>query len=287
MRIEFWGVRGSIPVPGPSTVRYGGNTSCVSVQADGRWIVFDAGTGIRPLGRRIVSEGGGLDINLFLSHVHWDHIQGFPFFAPALRSDARLTVHGSDSHDRTLASILQGQMEGPNFPVSLQQMGAAVHFVPLSEGAIVPLHDGAGRPFASVANARLNHPNGVLAYRLLEESTGSSVVYATDTEHVPGRIDDALVELARDADVLIYDGMYTPEEHPSRQGWGHSTWQEGVRVARAAGVRHLVVFHHDPERSDEQLDALHAVASAHARASGGPESVSFAREGMVLDLPVG
>lgn len=278
-------MRGSIPVPGPTTVRYGGNTSCVSVQVEGRWIVFDAGTGIRPLGRRILSEGANLDISLFLSHVHWDHIQGFPFFAPAMQSRANLMVHGSDSHDRTLASVLQGQMEGPNFPVSLQQMGAQVRFWPLAEGAVVPLHDELGRPYASVANARLNHPNGVLAYRLVESSTGASVVYATDTEHFPGRIDDNLVELARNADLLIYDGMYTQDEYPSRQGWGHSTWVEGLRVARAAGVRHLAIFHHDPERSDDQLDELASVAAA-AAATAAPElHVTFVHEGLILDIP--
>lgn len=285
MRIQFWGVRGSIPVPGPTTVRYGGNTSCVSVQIQGHWVVFDAGTGIRPLGRRILSENGDLDISLFLSHVHWDHIQGFPFFAPAMQSRAKLTVHGSDSHDRTLASIVHGQMEGPNFPVSLQQMGAQVGFRPLAEGAIVPIHDERGTPFASVANARLNHPNGVLAYRLVESSTGASVVYATDTEHIPGRIDESLVELARNADLLIYDGMYTPEEYPARQGWGHSTWTEGLRVARAAGVRHLAIFHHDPERTDDQLDELARSAIRSASTTNPDLPVTFVHEGLVLDIP--
>lgn len=285
MRIQFWGVRGSIPVPGPSTVRYGGNTSCVSVQIGGHWVVFDAGTGIRALGRKILAEGGPLDISLFLSHVHWDHIQGFPFFTPAMKSGARLVVHGSDSQDRTLASIVHGQMEGPNFPVSLQQMGAQVGFLPLAEGSIVPLLDADGTPFASVANARLNHPNGVLAYRLIERSTGASVVYATDTEHFDGRIDDTLVDLARSADVLVYDGMYTPEEYPARQGWGHSTWYEGLRVARSAGVKHLVVFHHDPDRTDDQLDLLNAHVVDQVRTIDSSIQVSFAREGMVLELP--
>lgn len=285
MRIEFWGVRGSIPVPGSCTVRYGGNTSCVSVQVDDHRVIFDAGTGIRPLGRQIVSEGGDLDISLFLSHVHWDHIQGFPFFAPAMQSRARILVHGSDSQDRTLASIVHGQMEGPNFPVGLQQMGAQVRFLPLAEGAIIPLHDSRGAPFASVANARLNHPNGVLAYRLVEESSGASVVYATDTEHIPGRIDETLVELARSADILVYDGMYTPEEYPSRQGWGHSTWLEGVRIARAADVKNLIVFHHDPDRDDDALDRLEKGALEHVRSIGSGLSIAFAREGMVLDAP--
>jgi len=285
MRIEFWGVRGSVPVPGPSTVKYGGNTSCVSVEIDDRRVIFDAGTGIRPLGRQIVSEGGDLDISLFLSHVHWDHIQGFPFFAPAMQSRARILVHGSDSQDRTLASIVHGQMEGPNFPVGLQQMGAQVRFLPLAEGAIIPLHDAQGKPFASVANARLNHPNGVLAYRLVEESSGASVVYATDTEHVVGRIDESLVDLARDADILIYDGMYTPEEYPARQGWGHSTWQEGLRVARAAGVKRLVIFHHDPDRSDDRLAALEEFAVSQARVIDPGIGMVFAREGMLLEAP--
>jgi len=285
MRIEFWGVRGSIPAPGPNTVRYGGNTSCVAVNLGGHWVVFDAGTGIRALGSRIVRDPGDLDIALFLSHVHWDHIQGFPFFAPAMQKRSRIAIHGADSHDRTLASIVHGQMEGPNFPVGLEQMGASVRFQPLREGAIAPLHGADGKPIASVANARLNHPNGVLGYRLVDEGGRGSMVYATDTEHSPGRLDEALVELARDADVLIYDGMYTPDEYPSRQGWGHSTWLEGVRVAHAAGAKHLVVFHHDPDRTDDQLDALEALARAHAREVDPALRLSFAREGAVLEVP--
>lgn len=283
MRIEFWGVRGSIPAPGPNTVRYGGNTSCVSARCDGAWVVFDAGTGIRDLGKTIVTADGDPELFLFLSHVHWDHIQGFPFFAPAMRRNARILIHGADSHDRTLSSIVHGQMEGPNFPVGLEQMGATVRFQSLPEGAIAPLLDATGTPVASVANARLNHPNGVLGYRLVEESTRTSVVYATDTEHSQGRLDQALVELSRDADVLIYDGMYTPEEYPSRQGWGHSTWLEGVKVAHAAGVRHLVVFHHDPDRTDDQLDALAEHARVEAAAIDPQLRISFAREGMVLE----
>lgn len=284
MRIEFWGVRGSIPAPGPNTVRYGGNTSCVSARCGGAWVVFDAGTGIRDLGKTIATADGDPELFLFLSHVHWDHIQGFPFFAPAMRRNARILIHGADSHDRTLSSIVHGQMEGPNFPVGLEQMGATVRFQSLPEGAIAPLLDARGTPLASVANARLNHPNGVLGYRLVEESTRASVVYATDTEHSQGRLDQALVELAHDADVLIYDGMYTPEEYPSRQGWGHSTWLEGVKVAHAAGVRHLVVFHHDPDRTDDQLDALAERARAEAASIDPQLRLSFAREGMVLEL---
>lgn len=284
MQIEFWGVRGSIPVPGASTVRYGGNTSCVSVRLGDHWVVFDAGTGIRPLGRRMLAQPGPLEISLFLSHVHWDHIQGFPFFAPAFQSRAHIHIHGSDSQDRTLASIVGGQMEGPNFPVALDQMGGRLRFRPLAEGSIQPLSGPDGVPFASVANARLNHPNGVLGYRLVEESTGASVVYATDTEHREGGLDHTLVQLARGADVLVYDGMYTPEEYPSRQGWGHSTWLEGVRVAHAAGVGHLVVFHHDPERSDDQLDDLQGIAQAAAAAMDPGLRVTFAREGDVLEI---
>jgi phosphoribosyl 1,2-cyclic phosphodiesterase len=287
MQIEFWGVRGSIPVPGANTVRYGGNTSCVSVRLGDHWVVFDAGTGIRPLGRHMLAHDGPLEISLFLSHVHWDHIQGFPFFAPAFQNRAHIHIHGSDSQDRTLASIVGGQMEGPNFPVALDQMGGRLRFRPLAEGSIQPLSGPDGVPFASVANARLNHPNGVLGYRLVEESTGASVVYATDTEHREGGLDHTLVQLARGADVLIYDGMYTPEEYPSRQGWGHSTWLEGLRVAHAAGVGQLVVFHHDPERTDDQLDRLSDLAQEAAVAMDPSLRVSFAREGDVLEIPRG
>ncbi len=284
MDIEFWGVRGSIPVPGQATVRYGGNTSCVRVRLDGGDLVFDAGTGIRELGRAMMASGCPDRIDLFLSHVHWDHIQGFPFFAPAMRRGGRIVIHGLNSQERTLESVVEGQMEGPTFPIGLKQMGADVEFQTLEERAIVVLENIPGKPWGSVSCARLNHPNGVYAYRVVEQSTGAVFVYATDTEHVEGRLDEALVRLAHDADILVYDGMFTSQEHPSRRGWGHSTWDEGFKVAMAAGAKKLVVFHHDPARDDDALDELRRTAIEQAARISNAVEVEFAREGMVLSL---
>lgn len=287
MRIQFWGVRGSIPVPGPETVFFGGNTSCVSVRLGQNWVIFDAGTGIRNLGNAILHEPiPQTRMSLFLSHVHWDHIQGFPFFSPAFRRRNELTIHGLAQQDGTLGGILAGQMEGPNFPVSIEMMGAKIGFSDLQEGAIVPLYDGedGNRIIGSVANARLNHPNGVLAYRLEEAESGRSMVYATDTEHPEVGLDQALVDLARDADVLIYDGMYTPEEYPSHRGWGHSTWLQGFQVARAAGVKQFVVFHHDPSHDDVFLAVYEREVRVQAAQMGSAMQIDFAREGMTIDL---
>lgn len=284
MDIEFWGVRGSIPVPGPTTVRYGGNTSCVRVRMAGGDLVFDAGTGIRELGRSMVRNGCPDRIDLFLSHVHWDHIQGFPFFAPAMCKGGRIVIHGLNSQERTLESVVEGQMEGPTFPIGLKQMGADISFLPLEGGAIFVLESVPGEPWGSVSCARLNHPNGVYAYRVVEQATGAVFVYATDTEHVEGCIDQTLVRLAEGADVLVYDGMFTSEEYPARRGWGHSTWEEGYKVAVAAKVRKLMVFHHDPVRDDDAMDRLRESAMDAAKASGTGVELEFAREGMVLTL---
>ncbi len=285
--IEFWGVRGSIPVPGPTTVRYGGNTSCVLAHLSGGDLVFDAGTGIRELGRAMMAAGCPPRIDLFLSHVHWDHIQGFPFFAPAMKKGVKIGVHGMNSLERTLESVVEGQMEGPTFPIGLKQMGADIKFEALEEGAVLPLENEPGKPWASVSCARLNHPNGVYGYRVVETASGASFVYATDTEHVEGRIDETLVQLAQGADVLIYDGMFTEEEYPSRRGWGHSTWLEGFKVAKAAGVRKFVVFHHDPGRSDEAMDELYARVRTEAARIDPSIEVEFAREGLRIRIGSG
>lgn len=284
MEIEFWGVRGSIPVPGPATVRYGGNTSCVRVRLAGGDLVFDAGTGIRELGRAMMRSGCPSRIDLFLSHVHWDHIQGFPFFVPAMKKGVDICIHGMNSQERTLESVVEGQMEGPTFPIGLKQMGANIDFLAMDEHAILPLEAETGKPWGSVSCARLNHPNGVYAYRVVEAATGACMVYATDTEHVEGRIDEVLVGLAHQADVLIYDGMFTSEEYAARRGWGHSTWNEGFKVAMRAGVKKLVVFHHDPARDDDSLDALKRAAIDEAGGLDPAIEVEFAAEAMVLKI---
>ena len=263
MTIRFWGVRGSIATPGESTQRTGGNTPCVEISYGDDLLILDAGTGLRGLGARMLREGQRR-ATLLLSHLHWDHIQGLPFFVPAYVPGHTITLAGMPG----LRGALDQQMKAPCFPVGLDAMGAELRFEELG-GA--PLRVGA----LEVRAAKLNHPGGVLAYRV---SVGDrSVVYATDTEHYACP-DPRLIALAQDADVLIYDAMYTEAEYPAKVGWGHSTWQAGVAVADAANVDRLVLFHHAPERSDDAVDALERKA-ALAR----PGTIA-AREGEAIQL---
>jgi phosphoribosyl 1,2-cyclic phosphodiesterase len=248
MQITFWGVRGSIPTPGSQTIEIGGNTSCVEVRAGKQILIFDGGTGLRLLGKKLVKEMP-LTAHMFFSHVHWDHIQGFPFFDPAFVPGNTFYLYGGNNVSRTLEETLAGQMDHPNFPVHLTAMGAKMIFCDLVEGEVVEIDD------IRISNAIGNHPNGVWAYRV--EHGGKCVVYATDTEHYEGRIDEKLVKLAKGADVFVYDSQYTPEEYAgtagtggSKKGWGHSTFEEAAKLAKAAGAKKLVLFHHDPIQSD-------------------------------------
>jgi phosphoribosyl 1,2-cyclic phosphodiesterase len=273
MQITFWGVRGSIPAPGPATVEIGGNTSCVEVRPGKAILIFDGGTGLRLLGKKLVKEMP-ITAHMFFSHVHWDHIQGFPFFEPAFVAGNEFHLYGGNNVSRTLEETLEGQMDHPNFPVDLGTMGAKMIFRDLAEGEVVEIDDGAGGT-VRVTSARGNHPQGVFAFRV--EHAGKVVVYATDTEHYEGRIDEKLVALARDADVFIYDSQYTPEEYSAKKGWGHSTFEEGVKLARHAGAKRLVLFHHDPMQNDA------AVREKEKRARVLFSSVIAAYEGLVVD----
>jgi len=274
MQITFWGVRGSIPSPGPSTMEIGGNTSCVEVRAGKAILIFDGGTGLRLLGKKLVKEGGPITAHMFFSHVHWDHIQGFPFFEPAFVKGNEFHLYGGNNVSRTLEETLQGQMDHPNFPVDLAAMGAKMTFCDLPEGGKVDIDDGQGGS-VRVTTARGNHPQGVFAFRV--EHAGKIVVYATDTEHYEGRIDDKLAALAKNADVFIYDSQYTPEEYEAKRGWGHSTFEEGVKLAKLSGVKRLVLFHHDPTQNDA------AVREKEKRAQTLFQGVVAAYEGLVID----
>lgn len=281
MHITFWGVRGSIPTPGPSTAQIGGNTSCVEVRAGKSILIFDGGTGLRLLGKKLLSEMP-LVAHMFFSHVHWDHIQGFPFFEPAFVTGNVFHLYGGNNVSRTLEETLAGQMDHPNFPVHLTTMAAKMNFRDLAEGETVEIIDRAGGK-TLVSNARGNHPQGVFAFRV--EHGGKAIVYATDTEHYEGRMDEKLLELARGAEVLIYDSQYTPEEYEgtagaggSKKGWGHSTFVEGARLAKSAGARRLVLFHHDPVQADA------AVRDKEARARALFPDVVAAHEGLAIEV---
>ncbi len=275
INVRFFGVRGSIATSGQTTARYGGNTSCVLVEAGDRRICFDAGTGIRALGDELGPTN--VDLDLFFSHLHWDHIQGFPFFTPAFVPGNHIRVHAvaSDAAPGGIGQILADQMKAPNFPVPLSIMQADLRFADIPPGDRIAL----GRGGPVVSHTSVDHPNGCVAYRV--DYDGKSVVYATDLEHHGEEPDAALVELARGADLLIYDAMYTPEEFegdkgPSRHGWGHSTFDAGARVAEAAGVGQLCLFHHDPSHDDTFMDQL--AARAQRRLS----NTVVAKEGLEL-----
>lgn len=248
MHLRLWGVRGSIPTPVAENLRYGGNTSCIEIRHGNLPpLIFDAGSGLRALGQSLLSEfAGGGECIVFFTHFHWDHIQGLPFFAPLYRSDWKMTFHAVQ--DAALTDrLLGGQMCEPYFPVRMPAVAADLDYREVEVGGLV-LGDLSIRPF------QLRHPSGANGYRI--DSGAGSIVYATDHEHGDSAIDANLVSVAAGADVLIYDAQYTTAEYASRRGWGHSTWEEAVRMATAAGVKQLVLFHHDPLRSDDAMDSI-------------------------------
>jgi len=287
-RLKFWGVRGSVPTPGPSTVRYGGNTSCVEVRADGELIVLDAGTGIRPLGLSLAREFAGkpLALTLLITHTHWDHIQGLPFFQPAYDVKNKVRILGYEGAKIGLASTLAGQMESPYFPIALEQMPGSILIEELRE---MDFHIGRVRVQAWV----MNHPGIAVGYRLF--TSGGSIAYLPDNEpfshcHVerPPHVRDTnnlkLIDFIRDADVLVMDSQYDRDEYHSHIGWGHGCIDDVVKLALSADVKHLFLFHHDPNHDDERIDALLAHAREIARSHASEMKIDAAREGETVDL---
>ena len=270
--VTFWGVRGTIPCPMASHLGFGGNTSCVEVRAGEQRLILDAGTGIRLLGRKLLKEGVK-SATLLLSHTHLDHISGFPFFAPAYTAGFSLDIVSGHLTGGTLniEAVMARQMERPLFPVPLRTMGGTLRFTEV--GCRDDFMVGTG---IRIRTAPLNHPDGATGYRI--EYEGKSIVYITDTEHIPGKPDQNILDLIDGAELVIYDSTYTDEEYAQRVGWGHSTWTEGVRLCRQAKVRKLALFHHDPDRDDAAMAQIEQAAQAVWA------PVFAAREGMSVTL---
>ena len=251
MRVKFWGVRGSTPTPQPENLRYGGNTSCVEVRSGDAIYIFDCGTGIRALGRQLNSEFQNKPVaaHIFVSHFHWDHIQGIPFFRPLYENAANRFIFHSSRRTRALEQVMEEQMAAPYFPVDLREMRAVRDFYDLEAGK-VPLGDR-----IAVQTQWLNHPQGCMGFRL--ETPEGTVVYATDNEPGDATFDKNVHKLAAGADILIYDAQYLPEEYEAnKRGWGHSHWREAVNVVMESGAKELVLFHHDPDHDDVLIDKV-------------------------------
>ena len=249
MRIKFWGVRGSTPAPQPENMRYGGNTSCVEVRVGNELYIFDCGTGFRVLGQALRHEfnGTAVSAHVFVSHFHWDHIQGIPFFGPLYdNSENRFHFHSS-SRTRSLKRVLEEQMAAPYFPVGLTEMQARQNFYDLEEGRI-QLGD------VTLQTLWLNHPQGCMGFRM--ETKEGVFVYATDNEPGDALFDKNVRKLAAGADVLIYDAQYLPQEYERKRGWGHSHWREAINVVTESGAKDLVLFHHDPDHDDACIDKV-------------------------------
>ena len=279
--VRCWGTRGSIPSPGPKTVRFGGNTTCVEVNAGGQRIIFDAGSGIRPLGLDIVERGPNA-IPIFLTHFHWDHIQGFPFFAPLYDPEDRIRVIGPKQKDIDVQNLFAGQMGPIYFPVPFSFVAAEMEFEHLNDGEYET-----GDAVLEVM--RVRHPSFVIGYRITV--AGRVICFIPDNEidgdmygDVGPGFEKRIIDFVGDADLLIHDSMYTEEEYPRRVGWGHSTFEQSLRLAKDGGVKRLLFFHHDPTRTDYELEAVIAKMRERAARGGHGLVVEGAMEGVDYTL---
>ncbi|HEY5615368.1 MAG TPA: MBL fold metallo-hydrolase [Bacteroidota bacterium] len=271
MKLKFWGVRGSIPTPGKHTVRYGGNTPCLELRLDDdELIILDAGTGIRSFGDHLINTGESIQAHLFITHPHWDHIQGFPFFKPAFIPGNELTIVGTERHDKKLHEIIAEQMNKIYFPIQLNELNAKIKFQTVGEGDKIEVFG------ALVTTAYMNHPGFTVGYRI--EYKGKTIVYISDNEPYDreaakrltnfeqlvkekfeqntGDPNQRVYDFCKNADVLIHDATYTPEEYIDRVGWGHSHYLFTLRVATEANVKRLYLFHHDQNHSDDKVDEI-------------------------------
>jgi len=283
-RVTFWGVRGSVPTPGPTTVHYGGNTPCVEVRADGQFIILDAGTGLRLLGHQLVTEFDThpLELTLLLTHTHWDHIQGLPFFQPVYKPQNHLRILGYEGARHSLEVVLSGQMASPFFPIRLRELPANVRIDELKRRSfrIGPVR---------VQACPANHPGNCVGYRLF--TSGGSIAFFPDHESPPaegagGRSQyRKLIEFLRGTELLIMDTQFDAREYTRHTEWGHGCLDDVVALALQAKVKTLFLFHHDPNHDDAKVSQMRDHARKLVAARGGTLRVEAAREGVTVELP--
>jgi phosphoribosyl 1,2-cyclic phosphodiesterase len=298
MKLKFWGTRGSIPTPGNQTVKYGGNTPCVQIDFEnGKHIILDAGTGIRNLGEQLMLTGDSVNAFLLISHPHWDHIQGFPFFKPAFISGNELTIVSGEARNVSLQKMISDQMNKIYFPVLLNELKATINFKPVHEEEF----DVFG---AKVKTLYLNHPSFAIGYRITY--SGKSIVYISDNEpfdryiaqsvkNVEQVIIDKYLEYSPEpnkrifdfvsgADVLIHDSTYTPEEYVNRVGWGHSHYLFTLKVAAEGKVKNLILFHYDPSHNDDKIDEIYQKCQHEIKTRKYSFNCYASYEGLVIDV---
>jgi phosphoribosyl 1,2-cyclic phosphodiesterase len=299
MKLKFWGVRGSIPTPGKHTVRYGGNTPCLELRLDDdSLVIFDAGTGIRNFGDDLINNGESVNGYLLISHPHWDHIQGFPFFKPAFISGNELTIYGTERPEKSLSEIISEQMNRIYFPVQLHELKAKLNFRPIQEEGEIKIGD------CVVKTLYVNHPGFTIGYRL--EYSGKTLVYISDNEPYDREVAASLsnfesavkakfeskkgdpnqrvFDFCEGADVLLHDATYTPEEYIDRVGWGHSHYLFTLRVAAEANVKRLYLFHHEPNHSDDKVDDILKKCKKEVKTRGYRFECEAAAENMVISI---
>jgi phosphoribosyl 1,2-cyclic phosphodiesterase len=257
MRVHFWGVRGSIPVSGERFLKFGGNTTCMVFEHEGEYIIIDGGTGLKAFGDSLA--GQPINATLVFTHVHWDHIQGIPFFGPAFHPASNLSVRGVSRDGWNFKDILNLQMTPPTFPVTLNVLSGIKSIEDFEVNRSYQIG------VFTVQALEQQHPDGVVVYRI--EAGGYRVVFATDVEHGGESLDPKLIELCRNCDLLIHDAQYKEDEYfgqggPSRKGWGHSMWREAVEIAERSQAKRLALFHHDPSRSDDAVEEIERAAQA-------------------------
>jgi phosphoribosyl 1,2-cyclic phosphodiesterase len=298
MHVKVWGTRGSISTPGKETIRYGGNTPCVEVRlTNGELLILDAGTGIRKLGESLIERGESIKAYIFISHPHWDHIQGFPFFKPAFVSGNELTIVGGETDKVSLERMISDQMNKVYFPVQLNELKATLRFLPVKEEEF-DVFD------AHVQTIYLNHPTFAIGYRITHN--GKTLVYISDNEpfdrrvaerirnvekwvtdrylRIKGDPNKRIFDFVRDADVLFHDTTYTPEEYVDRVGWGHSHYLFTLKVAAEGNVKRLVLFHHDPAHSDDKIDDIVKKCKHEIRSRNYQFDCIAAAEGMEFEV---